>query len=276
MIFESMRQKSIPPTSSLSSTGNAARGSLPSGMWRKRRAKLVNIAISLLQTATVASRDIFHPSMFCLHVKNASRPHQHPPNMHSSRIELCRNCRFHQVAGTKSSNSTWAFGLATREPKFVYIHHLSRLSAFGFNQPRPDVCGAQALWRGGADDCRVDPVGFRQRQPGSIPACASSGANFYRQTERFQFLIQPPARGIHRSRIGQWRFHLQLNMCQQFWSVGKKRLDRLISLGLVTRLAGDHEIRHAVRTAARAWMHMVHFESSRSRGTIRALMLPLD
>src|SRR6266852_4172830 len=89
----------------------------------------------------------------------------------------------------EAMHTTWPFGLPTRESVVIHIHHLSVLSPLRLNQPGTNVLGAQAFWCRGTNGCRIDPVGFRERQPGSIPARAPASTNLNRQTERLQHLI---------------------------------------------------------------------------------------
>src|SRR5260221_4140434 len=110
-------------------------GPLPSGMRRKRCTKLIDIPIVLMQTMTIACRNIFDSSMPGLYVKSAARAHQDSPNMHAFRTEMRWDHGFDQIACAKSSYPAWPFRFAARESQMVNVDHLTSLSAPGLNQP---------------------------------------------------------------------------------------------------------------------------------------------
>src|SRR5215470_1356174 len=116
-------------------------------MQGKRRTLVVRIAISVLQTSTIADRNTIDSSMSGLYVKNAPCAHQDASNMDPFRLKMRRTYRFDQISGAKSSHPARPFGFASRESVVIHIDHLSRLSALGLDQPGTDVPDAQAFRR---------------------------------------------------------------------------------------------------------------------------------
>ncbi len=104
-------------------------GPLPSGMRRKRRPKLIDVPIVLMQTLTIACRNIFDSSMPGLYVKSAARAHQDSPTMRAFRLQMRRDHSFDQIPCAKSSYPAWPFGFTNREPMLVNIAHLALLPA---------------------------------------------------------------------------------------------------------------------------------------------------
>ena len=192
------------------------------------------------------------------------------------RLKMRRTHRFDQISSAKSLHPARSFGFASRESVVIHIDHLSRLSALGLDQPGTDVSDAQAFGRRDANGCRVDPVGFGERLSGSIPASSPPSANLDRDACSLKLLIQPPARAVYRCRVSKGCFELQLDLRQQLWPVGEKRLNGLIGFGLVARPTGNHQIADPITSPFGAWMDVINFESGCARGAVCTLMLPLD
>src|SRR5258708_27820850 len=114
---------------------DAARGPLPSGMWRKRRPKLIDIAIVLVQTMTIACRNIFDSPLASLYIKTAARAHQDSPNMHAFRLQMRRDHGFDQISCSEAAYPAWPLRFAARESLLVNVDHLTRLWTSGLDQP---------------------------------------------------------------------------------------------------------------------------------------------
>src|SRR5258708_16958099 len=100
---------------------DAGRGPLPSGMWRKRRPKLIDIAIVLVQTMTIACRNIFDSPLASLYIKTAARAHQDSPNMHAFRLQMRRGQHFDQDSCSRYDEPAWPFPFSAKGARPV--HH---------------------------------------------------------------------------------------------------------------------------------------------------------
>jgi len=68
-----------------------------------------------------------------------------PPYVCPNLFALGDHCA-HQVARCETVHTAWAFGVATWEPIFVYVDHLTRLAALGRNEPGANRSQVQC-WR---------------------------------------------------------------------------------------------------------------------------------
>src|SRR5260221_355445 len=101
---------------------------------------------------------------------------------------------------------------------------------------------------------------FGECQPGSIPASSPPSTNLDRDAGSLKLLIHPPARAVYRCRVSKRCFDLHLDLRQQLWPVGEKRLNGLIGFGLVARPTGNHQIADPITSSFGAWMDVINFE----------------
>src|SRR3989442_9147678 len=243
---------------------------------RKRRPSFrVTIAIFSMQRCTIACMNPFdHAERPSGDFEIAIAFNRYSSHIHAHFFPFGHG-RFDQVASLETLNAAWPFGATARKTELIHIHHVTSLSACGFNQPGTDVPETQAIGSRCPDNGCINPVRLGERHPAAIPASSSSSPYLHWQTECLQFLIEPPARAIDRCRVGQRRFKLRLDPSKQVWSVSQKHFDGLISFGLVACPARNHQVRNAMRTSTRAWVNVVDFESACGSLAVRALMLPL-
>jgi hypothetical protein len=164
-------------------------------------------------------------------------------NSHSSHIHShffpFGHGSFDQIPSMEALKATWSFGATARESEFVYIDHLTRLSAFRLDEPGTHMLETHVFGCRGPDRCRIDPVHFGQPHPTSIPTSTPARSYLNGQAERFQFLIEPKPCRIDGCCVRQRYLDLSLDTGQQDWSVSQKDFDGLIGLRLVAGPTGD-------------------------------------
>ena len=150
--------------------------SLPLHLWLRgnRCPDLVIIAIRMLQAGTTACWNTFHPSVFCLHIKDASRPDENTSNMHSSGMQMGRTDSFYEGTGLETLYPRWTLRSTSRETIPVYVRHLPLLSSSGLNQPGPYHLERKMLGRRIATAGSIYPVRFGEGSILPIPFCESS------------------------------------------------------------------------------------------------------
>src|SRR5258708_35275636 len=114
---------------------DAARGPLPSGMWRKRRPKLIDIAIVLVQTMTIACRNIFDSPLASLYIKTAARAHHDSPNMHAFRLQMRRHPTSHPISCSEPRYPAFPPWFPWRRSPLCTVDHLTRFATSRLEHP---------------------------------------------------------------------------------------------------------------------------------------------
>ena len=107
--------------------------------------------------------------MFCLHIKDPSRPDENPSNMRSSGMQMGRTDSFYEVTGLETLYPRWALRSTSWETIPVDVCHLPLLSSSGLNQPGPYHLEREMLGRRMATADSIYPVRFGEGSLLPIP-----------------------------------------------------------------------------------------------------------
>src|SRR5258708_918127 len=115
----------------------------------------------------------------------------------------------------------------------------------------PQSCGG-----GGSHRRCIQPMGFWQSLPLSVPFGPSTAACFDWQPGGTQVLIESPPRTIDRCHIRERR----LRLCCDLWM--SKFFGCSVCFGLVTVMATEHEITHTLTAPTTFREHMIQFKGN--------------
>ncbi|EPX83523.1 hypothetical protein Salmuc_02131 [Salipiger mucosus DSM 16094] len=232
---------------------------------------MISVPVVALKYTAVAMRNALDGTRPGLDVE---RPTPADGNTASIRPGLAavRNARLDDVARLDTVDRLFRHEISPRETMPIQPRPCVAPAAHGGDPQDRLIPAGQTVDL--TDAGRVETVRLGNAQGRPVVFRAATGGRRHRQARGPQSVPGGIARRIDRGRVPQRPLCLGPDPGQPGGFSCQERLDRLVALGLVAGLAGQRQVGHAVRSAARARVDMLDLQRHMPRVAVGAAAIP--